>query len=129
MSPTKRYLQNQLNPSGFVKARGILGQEAPGASYTTLYTCPEGSSAKVYVNVTNGSGGALTYRIALASGGGTPAAKEFVAYDVSLAAVTVAALGPFFVSGDMSTAGEDEIIVYGSSGDLSFTAHGEEYFG
>lgn len=122
----KRYLQNQLSPSAFIQNRGILGQQAPSATtYTTLYEVAEGTSAEFYVVVANRGSSASTFRLSLDEdgAGASPATKEFVAYDVSLAQADTWE-SPVYYLGE-----EARIRVYASSGDLSFNAVGVEFVG
>ena len=123
---TMRYQQGVPSPLSFIVKRGNLGQLAPSATtYTTLYEPAEGISAEAYVVVANRGGSASTFRISLDTDGSgtTPATKEFVVYDVSLANADTWE-SPIYTIGQ-----EGRIRVYASSGDLSFNALGVEYVG
>jgi hypothetical protein len=101
----------------------ILGQTAANAAYATLYTTPVGKSAVVSsIVVCNVSGAAKQFRIGIMASAGTPASPtEFLAYDAAVPAndSIVMTLG-------ITMEASKYIRVYGSDGNIGFTAFGSE---
>ena len=95
-------------------ASGILGQAAPGASDTTLYTVPKKMTVTGGIYVCNISAGALWYRIALREDGDSIANKHYIKYGLDLAANTGITIGPIELDEtDVITVhAEDANIVY-----------------
>lgn len=111
-----------------ISTKKVLGQSAPSATTETdLYTVPAGtSSALTSLFITNRGGAAGTFRVSISVGGGATANKDYLYYDV-----TVAANDTFLVdAGGKALAymsATDKIRIYASSGNFSFTACGEEF--
>jgi hypothetical protein len=67
-------------------ANGILGtSDVPATTNTTVYTVPADNFSVVTVSVCNRSSTPRTVRVALAASG-TPAADEYIEYDVEILA-------------------------------------------
>lgn len=99
-----------------------LGQSAPSATTeTTLYTVPASTSAVVSTIVVCNRGAATTFRISVAVGGGATGNKDYVYYDVSIAAAD-----SFAATFGVTLATTDKIKVYAGTADLSFSAFGSE---
>lgn len=101
----------------------ILGQSAPSATTeTTLYTVPALTSAVISsVIICNRGGAAGTFRISLSQGGGATANKDYLYYDLTLAANDT-----FIATVGLTLATTDVARVYASSGDFSFSLYGSE---
>jgi hypothetical protein len=87
-----------------------------------LYTVPAGSSAVVStIAVANPTTSATSYRVAVLKSGETLALKNWIAFDISLAAnaTTTLTLGITLAAGD-------KIVVSNDTGQVSFTAFGSE---
>jgi hypothetical protein len=101
----------------------VLAQIAPSATTaTTLYTVPSATSTIVStITICNRSSVAVTYRIAIRTGGAALSNEDYLAYDVALAAndTTALTLG-------VTLATTDVVTVYASSADLSFNMFGAE---
>lgn len=111
-----------------ISTKKVLGQSAPSATTETdLYTVPAGtSSALTSLFITNRGAAAGTFRVSISVGGGATANKDYLYYNV-----TIAANDTFLVdAGGKALAymsATDKIRVYASSGDFSFNACGEEF--
>lgn len=105
----------------------VLGQSAPSATTETdLYTAGTGVTTKLKsLFVCNRGAASGTFRVSISVGGGATANKDYLYYDV-----TVAANDTFLVdAGDDALAymsATDKVRVYASSGDFSFNLFGEE---
>lgn len=101
----------------------VLGQSAPSATTdTTLYTVPAATAAVISTLVVCNRGASLaTYRIAVRPNGAALANSHYVAYDISIAANSLAAL-----TIGMTVDADDVVTVRGSTADLTFTAFGSE---
>ena len=104
----------------------ILGQTAPGAANTALFTVPSGKSAVIStIAVCNQTGGELLFRIATQKSADastvTILSKQYIAYDSK-----VAGNDTTFVTIGATLAAGDQIIVYGSTSSISFNAYGSE---
>lgn len=101
----------------------VLGQSAATASTnTTLYTTPSATSTIINsVVVCNTGSSATTFRVAVRPNGETIALKHYVAYEIPIAgnSTTELSLG---ITMDAS----DILMVYSTSGTLSFNAFGVE---
>lgn len=118
-------------PSGGVlpvvtTTRKMLGQSAPSATTETdLYTVPAGKTAKCgMLMACNRGAAAATFRVSVSVGGGATANKDYIYYDL-----TIAAYDSFLLDllNGMNLAATDKVRVYASSGDMSFNLNGEEY--
>jgi glucose-6-phosphate dehydrogenase assembly protein OpcA len=101
----------------------VLGQSNPAATTaTTLYTVPSATAAIVStITVTNQTSTAGTYRVSVRVAGAADAAKQYLAYDVSLPgnASDTLTLG-------LTLGAADVITVYTSAATFSFNAFGSE---
>jgi len=107
-------------------ARKMLGQAAPAATTeTTLYTVPASTSAEVTsLWVAERNGVAATFRISISVGGGATANKDYIAYNVAIAANAALEL---LNGAKLMLAATDVVRVFASTADLSFNASGLEY--
>jgi hypothetical protein len=101
-------------------ANKILGQSKPaGATPTVLYTST-GVQSNVNVFIANQAAAADAFRLAITKSGQVLAAKDYLAYDMPIAAnYTLNFTGIALASGDF-------INVYSTSGNVSFNATGIE---
>lgn len=101
----------------------ILGQSAPSATTETdLYTVPASTSTVVStLNVCNRSAAGVTFRVSNSAAGAATATKDYLFYDVSLAANTSVA-----ITLGITLATTDKVRVYASTADLSFNLYGTE---
>lgn len=101
----------------------VLGQSAATASTnTTLYTTPSATSTIINsVVVCNTDSSATTFRVAVRPNGEAIALKHYVAYEIPISgnSTTELSLG---ITMDAS----DILMVYSTSGTLSFNAFGVE---
>jgi hypothetical protein len=103
--------------------RKILGQAAPNATTETdLYTVTNGATAIVStITVCNRGATAATFRVSVSLDGAATANKDYIYYDVTLAANDTFAATLGITLGDT-----DKIRVYASTANLSFNAFGQE---
>ena len=101
----------------------ILGQTAANATYATLYTTPAGKSAVIStIVVCNVATSAKTFRIGVMASAGTPTSpQEFLAYDT-----TVPANDTIVMTLGITLEASKYIRVYGSDGNVGFSAFGSE---
>jgi len=101
----------------------VLGQSNPAATtLTTLYTVPSATEAVIStISVTNISGSAITYRIAIRPDGASIANQHYLAYGASLGANSTTA----FTLG-ITVNAADVISVYASDTNAVFQAFGTE---
>jgi len=102
----------------------ILGQLAAAATtLETLYTVPTSTSAVIStLNICNRSGSSKSVRIAVRQGGAAIDNKQYIAYDLPIAAYDSIAL-----SVGITLAATDVVSVYASSASaISFTLFGSE---
>jgi hypothetical protein len=101
----------------------VLGQVAPLATTETdLYEVPRGKQAVTSTLViVNRSAGALTYRVSVSVAGAATATKDYLYYDVSQAANSSSV-----VRVALTLSSLDEVRVYASSADMSFSLFGTE---
>lgn len=104
----------------------VLGQSNPAAATTTtLYTSPSaitgGTTIASTLVICNQSNAAATYRVAVKPTADTLSKLHYVAYNASVAAYDSIALT---LGITMGTA--ENIIVYSSSGSISFNLFGTE---
>lgn len=99
----------------------ILGQKSPGAATeTAIYLVPPPSQlSDGHVTVCN-RGAATTFRISVSLMGAATALKDYLAYDVPIAANDV------YDSVRFSANSNDVVRVYAGSGNLSFSCFGKE---
>ncbi len=106
-----------------VTATKVLGQSAPGATTETdLYTVPSATQAVCSsLVVTNRSAVAVTFRVSVSVAGGATANKDYLYYDLPLAAndTFAATLG-------ITLNATDKVRVYASTANLSFNLFGQE---
>lgn len=101
----------------------LLGQNAPAATTETdLYTVPGATNTTVStIIVCNRGATAATFRISIADGGGATTNKDYLYYDLPLAANDsyAATLG-------ITLEATDKVKVYASTANLSFNLFGVE---
>jgi hypothetical protein len=97
-----------------------LGQAMPGNSLVAIYTVPPGFSATANIIICNRGVFADTFRVAVAPGGESDDPKHYIAYDTVILANTTET-----ISGLLLRA-KDEVRVFASVTDISFTAMGIE---
>lgn len=99
----------------------ILGQSKPaGVTPVVLYTVPGATQANVNIFVANQTTGVDTFRLAITKSGNSLAAKDYIAFDMSVPAnYTLNFTGLALASGDF-------INIYSTGGNLSFNATGIE---
>jgi hypothetical protein len=102
----------------------VLGQSSPSASTeATLYTVPSATQAVASsIIVCNQSATSATFRIAVRpAADSTTAAKHYLVYGT-----TVAGNDTIILTIGVTLAASDKILVYSSTGNLSFAAYGSE---
>jgi hypothetical protein len=101
----------------------VLGQSSPTATTeTALYTVPAATSAVASsVIVCNRSAVLSTFRISIAIGGATTAPKDYIYYDLPIGANDT-----FIATIGVTLAATDEVRVYSSNTNLSFSLYGSE---
>jgi hypothetical protein len=101
-----------------------LGQSAPSATTETdLYTVPGATSAVVStLTICNRGASAGTVRVNVSVGGGATANKEYLYYEL-----TVAAYDTFAATMGVTLAATDKVKIYASSGNFSFNLFGSEH--
>lgn len=104
-------------------AKKVLGQINPSATTaTTLYTVPASREAVVSsISVCNLTSASATYRIAIRPAGAAIANLHYLAYDV-----TVGASDTTIITVGITLAATDVITVYASTGNIAFSAFGDE---
>jgi len=99
----------------------ILGQQATAATTeTSLYTASTEAAVHT-ITVCNRGGTAATFRIGLSQGGGALGNADYIYYDE-----TVPANQTFAATFGIALAANDEIRVYASNANLSFSCWGTE---
>ena len=100
---------------------GALAQSAPAATtLTTIYTVPASRRATVEVVACNRSGVPVAIRLSLAQNGAADALSQYLLYDYVLSENAAQSSAPITM-GD-----SDELRVYVSAADVSFTVNGIE---
>jgi len=101
----------------------VLGQSSPTATTeTALYTVPAATSAVASsVIVCNRSAVLSTFRISIAIAGATTAPKDYIYYDLPIGANDT-----FIATIGVTLAATDEVRVYSSNTNLSFSLYGSE---
>ena len=101
----------------------VLGQVAPSATTETdIYTVPSATAAVISsILICNRSAVAVTFRVSVSVGGGATANKDYIYYDITLAAYDT-----FAATLGITLATTDKIRVYASTGNLSFSVYGSE---
>jgi hypothetical protein len=102
----------------------ILGQlESAAATLETLYTVPSATSAVISaINICNRTSGSKAVRIAIRQAGAVISNKQYIAYDLSVAANDSVAL-----SLGVTLAATDIVSVYASAGSsISWNLFGSE---
>lgn len=104
------------------EAYKVLAQSKPGAaSLTDAYTVPALTSAVVSSIIICNQGAATSYRISVAVAGFADTAKQYIAYDVAIAANST----DVFTVG-ITLATTDVVRVYNTLATLSFNIFGTE---
>lgn len=99
-----------------------LGQSAPGATTATdLYTVPSATNTVCSSIVVCNRSTATTFRISVAVGGGATANKDYLYYDVPIAANDT-----FIATIGIALSATDVVRVYAGSANLSFNLFGQE---
>lgn len=101
----------------------VLGQAAPSTTTeTTLYTVPGATVAVASsVVVCNRGASDTTFRVSVSVGGGATATKDYIYYDVLLAAADT-----FIATIGLTLAAADVVRVYAGNANLSFSLFGVE---
>lgn len=100
----------------------VLGQAAPAATTETdLYTVPGATTATASTLVVANRSTATTFRLSVSVGGAATANKDYIAYDVPLAANETIT----FTVG-LSLGAADKVRVFAGSADVSFSLFGVE---
>ena len=100
----------------------VLGQLNPSAtSLTDCYTVPAATSASISSVVICNRGTATTFRISIAVAGIADNAKQYLYYDLPIAANDT-----FIATIGVSLATTDVVRVYAGSANLAFTIFGVE---
>jgi glucose-6-phosphate dehydrogenase assembly protein OpcA len=101
----------------------VLGQVLPAATTaTTAYTVPSATQTVVStIIVANQGGSAATFRIAIRPSGASLTNSQYIAYDVTIAALDSVALTVGLTLGTT-----DVITVYSSTATMSFSVYGSE---
>lgn len=104
-------------------AAKVLGQTAPSATNysTALYAVPSGKESVASTLVVANRGSADTFRIRVAIADATEASKQYIAYDVAIAANSTI---PFTIG--MTLAATDKVYAGSNGGNCSFTLFGDE---
>lgn len=101
-------------------ASGRLGKaDLAAATNTLLYTVPDSTVATVDIRLTNRNGAVSLVRIAI-TGGGAPAASEWIEYDSRLEANGV------MVNDKLVLSGGEKVYAYSSLANVSARVHGFE---
>jgi hypothetical protein len=100
-----------------------LGQSSPSATTeTALYTVPAATSAVASsVIVCNRSAVLSTFRISIAIAGAATSNKDYIYYDLPIGANDT-----FIATIGVTLAATDEVRVYASNTNLSFSLYGSE---
>lgn len=119
------------NASGAIKSpdtstKKMLGQVAPNATTeTTLYTVPAGKTARAgLLMACNRGAAAATFRVSISVGGGATANKDYIYYDLTIAAYDSFLLDSLL---GLNLSATDVVRVYASTADMSFNLSGEEF--
>ena len=101
----------------------ILGQSSPSATTeTTLYSVPASTSTVCSsLSVCNRGSVQTTFRISLSQSGAATSSKDYMYYDVTLAANDT-----FIATIGVTLATTDVIRVYAGNANLSFQVYGTE---
>ena len=101
----------------------VLGQSNPAATtLTSLYTVPSATQAVVSsIVVANLAASSATFRIAVRVAGSAISNEEYIAYDI-----TIAALDSITLTLGLTLGATDVISVYASTATMAFSAYGSE---
>jgi hypothetical protein len=106
-----------------MEVKKILGQAAPSATTETdLYTVPDLKAAVVSSIVVCNRSTSATFRVSVAYGGGATGNKDYLYYDL-----TIAANETFIATIGITLSNADKVKVYASSANLSFNLFGAEF--
>jgi hypothetical protein len=97
-----------------------LGNGAPGANLTTIYTCPSGTQAVAKLVVANRSAAAKQFRVAVSPLGAAISDSHYWFYDTYIPANDTIELD------GISKAATDVIRIYGEDSTVSFNLNGVE---
>lgn len=101
----------------------VLGQSNPAATtLTSLYTVPSATQAVVSsIVVANLAASSATFRIAVRVAGSAISNEEYIAYDI-----TIAALDSITLTLGLTLGATDVISVFASTATMAFSAYGSE---
>jgi hypothetical protein len=100
----------------------VLGQIAPSATTeTAIYTVPGATVAVISSIVICNRGTATTFRLSVDVAGGGTANKDYIYYDMPIAANDT-----FIMTGGISLGAADVLNAYAGSANVSFSAFGME---
>ena len=105
------------------EALKVLGQVAPGAAAeASLYLVPAASSAVgSTLMICNRGAGTATVNVGVSVGGGALAAKDYIYYSLA-----VPSHDTFAATVGLSLAAADDVRVYSSTADVTFSLFGTE---
>lgn len=105
------------------EVKKILGQVSPSATTETdLYVVPDAKGAVVSSIVVCNRSTSATFRVSVSYSGAATANKDYLYYDL-----TIAANDTFIFTIGITLSNADEIRVYASSANLSFSCFGAEF--
>ena len=101
----------------------VLGQQSPSASLETiLYTVPSATSAiGSSIIIANRGTSVATFRVSIRVGGGITQSKDYIYYDLPIGANDT-----FIATIGITLATTNEVRVYASNTNLSFSLYGSE---
>ena len=101
----------------------VLGQESPPATTETpLYTVPSATSAiGSSIIIANRSTSVATFRVSIAVNGAATTNKDYIYYDLPIGANDT-----FIATIGITLGDTDEVRVYASNTNLSFSLYGSE---
>jgi hypothetical protein len=101
----------------------VLGQSSPSATTeTALYTVPASTSAiGSSIIIANRGTSVATFRVSIAVGGAATTNKDYIYYDLPIGANDT-----FIATIGITLATTDEVRVYASNTNLSFSLYGSE---
>ena len=101
----------------------VLGQESPLATTeTTLYTVPSATSAiGSSIIIANRGTSVATFRVSIAVNGASTLPKDYIYYDLPIGANDT-----FIATIGITLGDTDEVRVYASNTNLSFSLYGSE---
>lgn len=102
--------------------RKVLGQVATGAAtLTKLYTVPALTSAVISSIIACNQGTASKFRVQIRVAGASSDPKQYIYYDENVGAGSA-----FIATIGLTLGATDEVWVYGTSANFSFSLYGQE---